>query len=81
MDQGFVCLVNVDVGGTTYVAECPLEVPVGLIAEIGQMVGVVKRTVMVRKGSPAYHFIGSTVDEILKVSKVYSPCWDAKTYG
>lgn len=81
MDQGFICLVSVDVGGTTYVAECPMKVPVGLFAEIGQMVGVVKRAVMVRKNSQAYYFIGSTVEEILAVSKVYSPCWDAKTHA
>lgn len=78
MDNGFVCLLHIDVGGKLYVAECPVRVPAGLLAEIGQMVGVVQSVVTVRKNSPAYHFISSAVGGIQQVSKVYSPCWDAQ---
>lgn len=81
MEPGFVCLLNVDANGTTYVAECPLDVPVGLIAEIGQVVGVVKSVMTVRKNSPAYHFVEATAGGIHKVGKVYSPCWNAETYA
>lgn len=81
MEPGFVSLLNIDANGTTYVAECPLDVPVGLIAEIGQIVGVVRSVITVRKNSPAYHFVAATAGEIHKVGRVYSPCWNAETYA
>lgn len=80
IDRGFTCLMTVDVSGKMYVAECPVEVAPGLIAEIGQMVGVIKDSVYIQKCSNAYQFICAMAGEVHQVSTVYQSCWNAKSF-
>ena len=80
IDSGFVCLMTIDVNGEMQVGECPVEVTPGLIAEIDQMVGVIKDVLYIQKRSNSYQFIRAMAGDVYQVSKVYQSCWSAKRF-
>lgn len=77
IDRGFTCLMTIDVNGEMYIGECPVEVSPGLIAEIDQMVGVIKDVLYIQRCSNSYQFICAMAGDVYQVKRVYHSCWSA----
>lgn len=64
--------------GMTWAGECPCcNIYPGMLAECGDMTGVIKAAVTLRRNTPEYAFVQALLPEPIAVSRVSIPCWEA----
>ena len=73
-----ITLMLIEMDGMTWTGVCPCSnIYPGMLAECGDMVGVITAAVSLRKNSPEYAFIQELLPEQIPVNRVSIPCWEA----
>lgn len=78
MNNDKICLMAVECDDVLYCAQCPMvDVRPGMLAEIGDMVGVIRSVLPVTLGSPVDQFVRQFTGIPFDAKRVYSQCWEA----